>query len=418
MSKPRSLWRQPFSLAYHVIAIPFRTVRFAREMMTPASVTLLLVTIVTLNIVWGYPWLGMFATCATLMVGGVIANRVFGPRLEIELIAPVSTPANSDFIAKANVRNVGRLPLFDATVSFSKRGAMSITSSDRLPVDSIQPGQLAPGPFRFRATRRGDQALPNALAVSTFPFSLFACWRRVEIRQSVMVTPQLLDPGEDELQARLAAEIGAWTRQQVGGESSEYSGNREYQTGMTVRRWDHASWARLGRPIVREYNAASVSQVTLLVDTADASNIASSDGDLLERLLSAAATAVTHLTQKGIEVRVVLTGEDDETVHESARHRPTRDAQVLLCRLAVADRVEGHVADESIERALANFTGAMLLLTMRASSAVNRPSSTNLDVVRVANDLGVSENRRLDQAHHSMGSSAGRSEKSEVSGVA
>ncbi|TWU43810.1 hypothetical protein Q31b_13420 [Novipirellula aureliae] len=51
------------------------------------------------------------------------------------------------------------------------------------------------------------------------------------------------------------------------GESPEYIGNREYVAGDSARRIDYRSWARLGRPIVREYQEEYYCRVALVLDT-------------------------------------------------------------------------------------------------------------------------------------------------------
>ncbi len=61
--------------------------------------------------------------------------------------------------------------------------------------------------------------------------------------------------------------FGGWSHKLLSGDALDYTGSREYQVGMPVRRWDFTSWARLGRPIVREFQSPSIQLVTLIVDT-------------------------------------------------------------------------------------------------------------------------------------------------------
>jgi uncharacterized protein (DUF58 family) len=51
------------------------------------------------------------------------------------------------------------------------------------------------------------------------------------------------------------------------GESPEYIGNREYRPGDSQRRVDFKSWARLGRPVIREYQEEYYCRVALILDT-------------------------------------------------------------------------------------------------------------------------------------------------------
>lgn len=52
----------------------------------------------------------------------------------------------------------------------------------------------------------------------------------------------------------------------VIGYDGEYLGSREYTPGMPVRRWDYNSWARLGQPVVREYNHPEQPAAAIVLD--------------------------------------------------------------------------------------------------------------------------------------------------------
>ncbi|MCG8648681.1 MAG: DUF58 domain-containing protein, partial [Pirellulales bacterium] len=54
-----------------------------RRSMTAASVSALLIGIITLNIVWGYPWTGMFSASLSMLTIGWIVNRLMHPRLAV-----------------------------------------------------------------------------------------------------------------------------------------------------------------------------------------------------------------------------------------------------------------------------------------------------------------------------------------------
>ena len=51
------------------------------------------------------------------------------------------------------------------------------------------------------------------------------------------------------------------------GESPEYIGNRDYMPGDSPRHIDFRSWARLARPVVREYQEEYFHRLGLVVDT-------------------------------------------------------------------------------------------------------------------------------------------------------
>ncbi|MEM6473462.1 MAG: DUF58 domain-containing protein, partial [Planctomycetota bacterium] len=204
---------------------------------------------------------------------------------------------------------------------------------------------------QMRFDKRGVHELPPFQVTSSFPFHLFYARRAISTNTKIAVTPAPLRSDHDAASRVLLATIGEWAKKLVVGPPVEYVGNREYEVGMPVRRWDFASWARLGRPIVREYQAPSIQAVTLIVDTSvlPQSNRSHSRGETrkrgqlesatFERLMSAAATAVAELLHRRIQLKMMITGEpiDDDCIAPS--HGASDSKEAFLVRLAGAESV-------------------------------------------------------------------------------
>jgi len=79
-------------IAKIVLGSPLGLWRRLRGAMTPSSVTLLVFGIVSVNIIWGYPWIGIFSACASLRVVGRILNRWMLPQLKLELLPEPRSP--------------------------------------------------------------------------------------------------------------------------------------------------------------------------------------------------------------------------------------------------------------------------------------------------------------------------------------
>jgi uncharacterized protein (DUF58 family) len=103
-------------------------------------------------------------------------------------------------------------------------------------------------------------ALPDALG-------LMRSFRRIKMPESVLVLPRryplpsLVLEGERQYQPNgvaLAAAIG---------ESEEFISLRDYRPGDPLRHIHWRSWARTGRPIVREYQDEFVPRHALILDT-------------------------------------------------------------------------------------------------------------------------------------------------------
>ena len=383
--------RQLLRWTWTFVVAPVYLVRGVRAALTGSSTTLLMMLIVSLNIIWGYPWTGLFAACASLMVVGWGVNRLMRPRLAVDVKVPGLAVAGQPFPVRQHVENISRLASLDVKIGFAaasrRRAAWSASEPESVTV--IRPGCRIDLTANLCFAERGIHRLPDITAESGFPFYLFRATTRLPSHLQIAVAPRLLSRTED-LEARsLLSTVEGWSRRQLAGESLDYVGSREYQTGMPVRRWDFSSWARLGRPIVREFTTPSVRTAVIAVDTA-----ADGSGQVrkrrggesrLERMLSLAATAVTELGRHNVEIRMLVTGEPAETAPRSRRNLATGgDVEALLTRLAAATRTTPEAADSQIHAFLAQpAESEVLLLTARRELDESEYGCRHVTVVRV-----------------------------------
>ncbi|MGI9474875.1 MAG: DUF58 domain-containing protein [Rubripirellula sp.] len=370
--------------------------------MTSASVTLLLVGIVTLNIVWGYPWTGMFSACAAMLLMGWFINRVMRPSLKIDFSLPNSAPAEQSFHLTTHARNRRRLPSMEVTVSFVDPSARPRSwrwwratqtnsyevSQDRRPIASLRPSEVVNLNGTLRYLKRGVQSLPDVLVTSSFPFHLFRSSKTYASQTEIAITPRPLTGEEDSIAQGLLNTLGGWSHRLLSGDALDYTGSREYEVGMPVRRWDFPSWARLGKPIVREFQSPSIRMVLLVVDTAseptDDRGGSISKEQLLERLLSLAATAVNELSRKNVQVRLYVTGESTSHDTVAAPTHCRSDSETLLIRLAAAEPVEASQSDTQICEVLEQIgRSPVLVISTRSEPGFASAMQGNASMLRV-----------------------------------
>jgi uncharacterized protein (DUF58 family) len=117
------------------------------------------------------------------------------------------------------------------------------------------------------AARRGVYALPPVRAYSLFPFGFFRIPAGTGRPGRLLVRPAFQPLAGVELPASHRYQPGGITMVSDVGESPEYIGNREYRPGDATRRLDFRSWARLARPVVREYQEEYYCRIALVLDT-------------------------------------------------------------------------------------------------------------------------------------------------------
>jgi len=145
--------------------------------------------------------------------------------------------------------------------------------------------------------RRGVLRFEGMLVARPDPLGLSRAFRRIALPQSVLVLPRryrlppLALPGTSKYQqggVTLAASVG---------ESEECIALRDYRQGDPLRRIHWRSWARTGRPIVKEYQDEFFVRHALVLDTFAVAG----GGAVFEEAVSLAASlACTIQTQESL----------------------------------------------------------------------------------------------------------------------
>lgn len=374
----RSAWLRGLAYTWWLIArvvtAPFRAYLSLRRSMTVASISILLAAFMTLNVIWGFPWSGMMGGCFAMLVVGWTINRIMGPRLKLSVSLPRSAVAGHPFSINVRLANARYVPALNLRVGWHREGVRDIypqsaqqgwDASPPVDVDILRSGDQMQWHGSMRFDKRGIHDLPPFQVASTFPFHLFHNRRTVETQTKIAITPAPARGDDDPTTRLMIASIGEWAKQLVKGAPVEYVGNREYQVGVPVRRWDFASWARLGRPIVREYQSPSIQAVTLIVDTSQrtVSGKSLSKSQLnerhreaaenFERLMSIAATAISEISSRRVQLKLVITSESDsEQSSFQSGNLSDQDSGRMLVRLAAAEPIDPSLGVRRIREAL------------------------------------------------------------------
>ncbi|QDV46172.1 hypothetical protein Enr13x_60810 [Stieleria neptunia] len=356
-----------------LLTAPIRAYLSLRRSMTVASVSVLLALFMTLNVIWGFPWNGMMGAAVGLLAVGFAINRIMCPRLKLSVSLPRSAVAGHPFSVNVRLTNARMLPALNLRVGWHREGVRdiyprrSVTAWDASPsvsLDLLRSGDQMQWHGAMRFDGRGLHELPDFQVASTFPFYLFHCRRAMATDTQIAITPAPACDDDDSTTRALLAAIGDWAHQLVAGAPVEYVGNREYEVGVPVRRWDFASWARLGRPIVREYQSPSIQAVTLIVDTSQrpVDDRSASRAQLkqrtreaeewFERLMSVTATAIAEITSRRVQLNLCLTHEPIVELPTRSLTQPTDGVELMLVRLAAATPVDPLTGQERLGEAI------------------------------------------------------------------
>jgi uncharacterized protein (DUF58 family) len=115
--------------------------------------------------------------------------------------------------------------------------------------------------------RRGLLRLTGTTVACPDPFGLFRSLHKIPGQQSVLILPKRYTMPAFDLPGSMKYQLGGVSLASTVGESEEFIALREYRPGDPLRRMHWKSFAKLGKPIVKEYQDEFFVRHALVLDT-------------------------------------------------------------------------------------------------------------------------------------------------------
>ena len=144
-----------------------------------------------------------------------------------------------------------------------KHGAQKAPSA---PV-TLQPNEIQKVRVQMLPVRRGRIRLAGITAARSDPFGLCYARKFVRLNQSILVLPKRYDLPLIHLPGGRRYHSGGIALTTSVGESEEFVSLREYRPGDALRKFHWKSWAKTGKPIVKEYQEEYFVRHVLILDT-------------------------------------------------------------------------------------------------------------------------------------------------------
>jgi uncharacterized protein (DUF58 family) len=242
---------------------------FWRFKLTPAGrgtvIALLLAAIGSITV--EIPIYQIFCALMALLFVTEPLGILMRPTVDLHGRLPARARCGEPFTGTITVTNNSRKPVFDLMLGmFDLPREVTLADADRY-VASLGRGATVNFPITLTASRRGVYRLPPVHAHSTFPFNLMRFGGSKLPAQSLTVLPAYHAVDRIEIPHSQRYQPGGVLASANLGASMEYVGNREYVPGEAARRMDFRAWARLGKPVVREYQEEYSCRIALILDT-------------------------------------------------------------------------------------------------------------------------------------------------------
>ena len=213
------------------------------------------------------PFYQLFCALAAVLAVVEIAGILSRGRVDVVASFPDRTSVGEPVLGTITLVNRSRRTAWDIAARLINlpRGLTARTLETGLA--TLGPGESARQHIELQPQRRGLYPLPDLLVESTFPFNIVRTPVTSQPLNSLLVVPSFHPLETVHLPVAHRYQPGGIAMTSRVGESPEYIGNREYVPGEPARRLDFRSWARLGRPVVREYQEEYFGRVALILDT-------------------------------------------------------------------------------------------------------------------------------------------------------
>jgi uncharacterized protein (DUF58 family) len=134
-------------------------------------------------------------------------------------------------------------------------------------VPDLPPGGEAELTGELTPLRRGMLRLTGTTVACPDPFGLFRALRKMPLAESTLILPKRHPMPCFELPGTMKYQLGGVSMASSVGESEEFVSLREYRPGDPLRRMHWKSFAKLGKPIVKEYQEEFFVRHALILDT-------------------------------------------------------------------------------------------------------------------------------------------------------
>ena len=232
-------------------------------------------------------------------------------RVELKLerrIIPAESFGDEDIRVEASVQNKGKEPLSNVEIHERLSAKLSPHKGTNTVHATIAPGDRIELPLEFPNPGRGHHRVGPLTVRVRDAFGLYLTEERLH-PEVLPVMPRPERVRGTDLRPR---HVGPWSGiipARTSGLGTEFYSLRGYVPGDDLKRINWKASARTNSLIVNETEAERVTDVMVVLDT-DVAFFESSEKDLFERSVRAAASVTSLLLRQGNRVGLVLQGEE------------------------------------------------------------------------------------------------------------
>ena len=245
-------------------------------------------------------WSGLISVCAC----SILFSRLARKNLDISVDAPDRVKHGQSFKVEVKVHNNHKSPARDIRLSYQ----LPANIDEEEPISFLSE---IPGGSEHEFTqvlspqKRGAYTLIDLLQENCYPFGLWRDVKTHKIDKSFLVYPKYHQLREIDIPVGRKYQPGGLSLTSHLGDSTEFLSTREFRLGDPLRHIHWRSWARTGKPIVKEFGEEYFCRLALIVDTALPEG---ADPNILEQSISLAAAITDYLSREEYVIDIFAAG--------------------------------------------------------------------------------------------------------------
>lgn len=279
--------------------------------------------LVALGVVGVLPAAGIFAmgvdTASTLLgfalTAGLLAaigvGGLFRPNVAVVCDVPARVEAGRDFAIRYAVTNTGARAVYDLAVDALPCVAHFDVRLSPAHIAVLPSGQRCTVEGHGKALHRGRYRLPPLRCDTDFPSGLWRWGRTDWTGRQLAVHPAYTRLTSIELPEGARNRVDLQEARQLTRAALEFHGCREFRAGDAMRHVHARSSARLGIPVVKEFQAEGRGRTAIVVDTwrrSPTPEMGLRPDPVVEASLSLAAAIVDFLARSDRVLELLVAG--------------------------------------------------------------------------------------------------------------
>ena len=245
-------------------------------------------------------WSGLFGLSVVSIIGARLARR----RLKVSVTGPERVRHGQEFHLQISATNLSKWTARDQRVLYIPPERLKLVQSMEY-VPSIEPDKDHVFIQTFLPQRRGAYVFSDLRQESCFPFGLWRDFKRHSQEHAVLVYPKFHKLNQIDIPVGRQYQPGGLALTSYLGDSTEFLSMRDFRPGDPIRHIHWRSWARLGKPIVKEFGEEYFCRLALIVDTVVPDP---EKPEALESAISLAASVTEYLSRQEYVIDIFAAG--------------------------------------------------------------------------------------------------------------